>query len=340
MVGPVPATWAIPVDAVRAFPLLPGLWQLRLPTPWNGLPATNAFVLEREDGGVTLVDCGGGGHPSTWEALVRAIGNAGFALDDVRLLVATHYHSDHVGEAARIKVTTGCPVAGSASTLHCFEAWSAPEKVREDRIELARRDGAPEELWPAFGTIEEELTGFAGPVEPDIVLIDGSTVSSTLGEWTVVMTPGHSPSHLCLYQAEHGLLLAGDLIAPAFVPYFDMGYTPDPAGEQLASLRAVGELQPRIAFPGHGRAIDDVDQVLGVHLAGMETLLDTHVKLIAEGPKTAFECVRARNPGEDDPAALVWRWCESSASLIHLARSGHAERLEARDGTVGYASRN
>jgi glyoxylase-like metal-dependent hydrolase (beta-lactamase superfamily II) len=338
MVGPVPATWAIPVDAARAFSLLPGLWQLRLPTPWSGLPATNAFVLEREDGGITLVDCGGGGHPSTWQALVRALGETGWNLSDVRLLVATHYHSDHVGEAARVKATTSCQLAGSSSTLHCFEAWAAPEKVRKERIERARRDGVPEELWAAFGTIEEELTGFAGPVEPDVALVDGSTISSTLGEWTVLSTPGHSPSHLCLHQPERGLLLAGDLIAPVVVPYFDMGYTPDPAGEMLASLRAVASLEARVAFPGHGRAIDDVGGVVDLHLAGMEVLLESHMRLISDQPRTAFECVRALHPGQEDPAAIVWRWCESSASLIHLVRSGRAEQIEAPDGVVRYAA--
>jgi glyoxylase-like metal-dependent hydrolase (beta-lactamase superfamily II) len=339
VVGPIPSTWAIPAKNARAFALMPGLWQLRLPTPWEGLPATNAFVLERDDGAVTLVDCGGGGHPSVWEALVGALGEAGWAIADVRLLAATHYHSDHVGMAPRVVRESRCRVAGHPATGHAYDAWRSAARVYEHRVELARRDGVPEELWPAFGTTDEELTGYDGPIAPDDLLVEGATIESTLGTWDVIETPGHSPSHVCLFQRDHGLLLAGDLIAPAFVPYFDIGYTPDPAAETIASLRAVAELGARTGFPGHGRAIQDVQAVIGDHLDGIERMLSAHASALDAGPASAYEVVRRLHPDTVDAIPLVWRWCEATASLHHLALRGRVGRTERNDGTILYAAR-
>ena len=72
-----------------------------------------ASVLEvvsaiRDDGGITLIDCGGAGHASAWDALVVALEKSGREVPDIRELVLTHAHSDHLGVAVRIVEESGC----------------------------------------------------------------------------------------------------------------------------------------------------------------------------------------------------------------------------------------
>jgi len=66
VVGPAPASWAVDPDAARAFELMPGLWQLRLPTPWPHMSHVSTYAVDRPDGGLVLIDQGCGGHPTNW----------------------------------------------------------------------------------------------------------------------------------------------------------------------------------------------------------------------------------------------------------------------------------
>src|SRR4029077_4952342 len=72
--------------------LAPGVWRL----PTLGRSAVNSFALLGADGGVTLVDAGLRGAP---RRLVRRLAAIGTRPDQVRCIVATHAHFDHVGDA-------------------------------------------------------------------------------------------------------------------------------------------------------------------------------------------------------------------------------------------------
>ena len=71
-------------------------------------------------------------------------------------------------------------------------------------------------------------------------------------------TPGHAPSHVCLFQPERRLLISGDHLLGRISLYFDYGYSPDPVGEFLHSLDVVEELDARLCLAGHGRTFTDV----------------------------------------------------------------------------------
>src|SRR3954454_10296604 len=86
--------------------VVPGVWRLRLPLPWPGVAHCNAWGVAA-GGGIVLFDCGFGDRGSLRE-LERALDQVGLVLDDVRLLVCTHAHVDHVGQAAAIQARTGC----------------------------------------------------------------------------------------------------------------------------------------------------------------------------------------------------------------------------------------
>ena len=80
--------------------VLPGVWRLRLPLPWPGVPHCNAWAIRAGDG-VVLFDCGLHEEGSLAQ-LERAMSQAGLRLEDVRLLVCTHAHSNHYGQAASV----------------------------------------------------------------------------------------------------------------------------------------------------------------------------------------------------------------------------------------------
>src|SRR5207253_3102189 len=85
-------------------------------------------------------------------------------------------------------------------------------------------------------------------------LLTGVTIRTDIGEWTVHETPGHAPSHVCFFEPERRLLIAGYHLLGRISLYFDYGYTPDPVGEFLNSLTVVERLGARLCLPGHGQA--------------------------------------------------------------------------------------
>ena len=85
--------------------VLAGLWRLRLPLPWPGVPHGNAWALAAGDG-IVLVDTGVNSSDSM-EQLERAMDQVGLRLEQVKLLVITHAHNDHWGQAKSIVDRTG-----------------------------------------------------------------------------------------------------------------------------------------------------------------------------------------------------------------------------------------
>ena len=90
----------------RADRVLPGIWRLRLPLPWPGVPHVNAWALQAGDG-IVLVDTGYHEEDSLRE-FERALALIDRRLEDVSLVVCTHAHSDHYGLAAPIVERAGC----------------------------------------------------------------------------------------------------------------------------------------------------------------------------------------------------------------------------------------
>ena len=240
----------------RADRVLPGLWRLRLPLPWPGVPHVNAFAIAAVDG-VVLVDTGLH-EPGAMLQLERALHQAGLRVEHVRLLVCTHAHSDHYGLAGPIMERSGCELWMHPNHEHMTKAAGDPDREFERRLEVARHSGVPATALAEYESARRGRGwGIADVVMPDRDLVDGVEVETDLGIWRVHETPGHAPSHVVLHQPERGLLLSGDHLLGRVSLYYDYGYTPDPAGEFLASLDAVDGLDVQLVLAGHGRPVRD-----------------------------------------------------------------------------------
>jgi glyoxylase-like metal-dependent hydrolase (beta-lactamase superfamily II) len=325
--------------AAGAREIVPGLWRLRLPTGWPGIDHVNAYVIDRAQGdGVVLVDCGTAGDPSCVEALEAALAQAGGrTLEDVRLLVATHAHSDHIGTAPLVIARGGGELWAHPDDAHFTAAFREPERIAAARERRARREGVPEARLEAYRTTREEQEGALGVLAPDRPLRDGDVVDTALGPWEVLETPGHSPSHVCLVQREWRLLIAGDLLCAAFVPWMDYGCSPDPVGESLASLErveALGEIAR--ALPGHGRPIADVPATIALTRAGFAQRLEATRAALAHGPAGAYEIATRMFGAEDDDIEATGHLTEVLSYLRHLRLAGEVVRERNDDDTYIY----
>jgi glyoxylase-like metal-dependent hydrolase (beta-lactamase superfamily II) len=340
MTGPPPPTWIVNPGLSGARQVVPGVWRLRLPMAWPTVDHVNAYVIERDDG-IMLVDCGTAGDPSCLEALDVALAQTGHDLADVRALAATHAHSDHVGLAPHVVARSGAEVWAHPSVeVGYYDILRHPERFAVARRERARREGVPDARLAAYGSVQEELEGTLGPVTADHALLDGARLPSTLGDWEVVETPGHAPSHVCLLQREHRLLIAGDLVCTAFSPWLDYGFTADPLAETLASLDRIDALGAiDYALPGHGRPLDDLGGIVDGHRRAFVQRLDAVRAAVAERPAGGFALATALH-GELDDFVAVGRLGETLAHLAHLRRRGEVVRETTGDDTYIYRGTN
>ncbi len=313
----------------RADRVLPGIWRLRLPLPWPGVPHVNAFAVNRGDG-IVLFDTGIH-EQGSMEELERALFQAGRRLEDIRLLVCTHAHSDHYGMAAPIVAAAGCELWMHPRHEHMTRAAADPERSLERRVEVARQSGVP--LEPLLRWAEErrgQAPGIAGVVLPDRELVEGVEVETDAGPWSVHETPGHAPSHVVLFQQQWRLLISGDHLLGRVSLYFDYGWTPDPVAEFLSSLDIVERLGARLCLPGHGRPFGDVQGHIDANRAEVRSRLEEIQQAIAERPLTAYEVAEAIM-GEVDPRMMSWVLTIVLCFLSHLEREQRAERVKQTD---------
>ncbi len=318
-------------EVPRADRVLPGVWRLRLPLPWPGVPHGNAWAVARGDG-IVLFDTGMGGEGKL-AGLEQALAQAGFDLTDIGLVVCTHSHTDHYGLAAPITEASGAELWMHPAWEHVRKMGEDPDAALDQRIEVARQSGVPTaglELYEKSRRGKE--TGIDAIVEPDRDLVPGVEVETDLGNWSVHETPGHAPSHVVLHQPERKLLISGDHLLGRVSLFYDQGHTPDPVGEFLGGLDEVEKLEVDLCLPGHGRPFRGVKEKIAANREELFGQLDRVREALAEGPKTAFELIPAVvGPENLNPATAAWGLQLALAYLDHLGVTGEAAPEEGSD---------
>ena len=125
----------------RGEKVVPGIWRLRLPLPWPGVPHCNAWALA-SGSGIVLVDTGMH-EPGSMAHLDRALDQAGLDVEHVRLIVCTHAHVDHCGQAPPIAERAGCQVWMHRNHAHHTATAEDPEQAIARRLVVAHQSGVP-----------------------------------------------------------------------------------------------------------------------------------------------------------------------------------------------------
>src|SRR3954466_1565889 len=325
--------------------LLPGVWRLRLPLPWPGVPHCNAWAVA-SGAGIVLFDTGMH-QPGSMANLERALDMVGLKVEHVRLVVCTHAHSDHYGQVATIVERAGCELWMHPDHRHMTANVDDPEAAAERRLEIARSAGVPEEPLRQWAQARRgQSFGIAGIVPPARELLPGVLVETDLGGWEVVLTPGHAPSHVCLWQPERRLLISGDHLLGRVSPYYDYGWAGGPAGEFLDSLDRIEDLDARLCLSGHGRTFSDVAGHVAAHRAPCPERIargpdrDRRARVFDvvpyEGPRTPFDAV-PRVYGEPlTPLNANWWISETLCYLRHLEVTGRVVREPGEGGVEAW----
>jgi len=208
----------------------------------NGL--INSYLLG-EGSEVTIIDAA---VPGYWSDLPRELAAMSRSLEDVRAIVLTHGHSDHIGFAERARRERGWPVR-----VHELDAALARGEVPNP----AKGTG-PVRPMPLLRFLALSLMNGAlrTPRLREVVTYgDGATLDLP-GAPRVILMPGHTPGNAALHVPSRNALFIGDAMATVAVTNGATGpmvapFTAD-AAQAVASLSRLDGLEAAWVLPGHG----------------------------------------------------------------------------------------
>lgn len=162
-----------------------------------GWPVSNVWLLPRTELGPVLVDAG---LAAMWPQLVLGLRLRGLRPRDLGAVILTHHHTDHAGNAARLR-RLGVPVYA-----HALDAEVLSGRACRPVIQLPGRSVAPRvERGITSGMC---LINNHRPVPRCEVLPleDGDQIAGLDVYWM----PGHTTGSVFLFHPPSGALFSGD----------------------------------------------------------------------------------------------------------------------------------
>lgn len=225
-------------------PVTSGVW--RAGTRW-----VNWYLVDAGREGCVLIDAG---LPGYHKALARSLDQIGKTPSDIKAVVLTHGHIDHVGMAPYLAD------AGTEIYLH-QEDVSLAADPRTNRTE---RSVLPYLLYPGVAGFVGHaiLNGALNPARPmpaSRPLMEGVNPQIP-GSPVVTHTPGHTDGSCVIEFKEHGIAFVGDLLCTASPvtglhapPQLQTRGSNRDSSQAMASLERLESMTARLVLPGHGQ---------------------------------------------------------------------------------------
>lgn len=203
------------------------------------LGTSNSYLIAGHSG-LILVDSGNKNYTEKFHHRLQGLN---ISPDQVKLIVVTHVHFDHVGSLSEIKKLCGCKVA-----------------VHKDAANLLRMGTStiPPGTNPLIRSISwlgrnfmPGITRFGG-VEPEILMDEGMDLLAFGAKGRIVHTPGHTAGSISLVL-DSGEAFVGD-IAIHHLPFTNSvfpSFAEDPT-RIIDSWKKIVRLGAKTILPGHG----------------------------------------------------------------------------------------
>jgi len=307
----------------------PDLFRIRIPLPDSPLKYLNSYVIRSADRNL-IIDTGLN-RTECLEAMTAGLDELGIDRSKTDIFI-THLHADHFGLVGRVAVD-GCRVFFNRPDMEIIETWEGFEPM----IAYAGANGFPEhQLREALN--QHPGARFASDWIPPInVLKDGDPMIVGDYRFRCVSTPGHTLGHMCLYEPDKKLLIAGDHILIDITPNIQCWSDGEnPLHHYLESLGKVRRLDVSLVLPGHRRLFEDhrarIDELKAHHRQRLDEILT----ILENGPQHAFTVASQMTWDLDAPDweafPVAQKWFATGEALSHLRYLEAAGKIRRNEG--------
>jgi len=339
----------------KTIEVAPGVHWLRMGLPFQ-LDHINLWLLRdelEEDGvlrqGWTIVDSGidDAATRAAWEEIFATV------LGDLPVLrvIVTHMHPDHIGCAHWLCERWNVRLWISAADFNVARLASSASAGFGGPLSAAfmARHGMAAD--PDAVTKVGARTNYDKGLVPALPqsfhrLWDQGKVAIGSGErrsaWTCHAGFGHAPEHMALHDAQHDILISGDMVLPRIstnVSVIDVEPEADSLALYLESIERMRAIPADVlVLPSHGRPFKGlhtrIDQLQEHHDARFADVLEA---LAAKGPQSAFEVVPVIFRRPLDLHQMTFAMGESIAHMHALWYRGKLARRLGDDGVYRFA---
>jgi glyoxylase-like metal-dependent hydrolase (beta-lactamase superfamily II) len=321
--------------------IVPNLYRTEIPLPKSPLKWLNSYIVRGRDR-FLIIDTGFNREECRNE-MNASLQKLGVNLNKTDIFV-THLHVDHMGLAGTLatdnsKVYFNEKEAHQINTLrnNWADHWQKLMDVYVANGFLAEGARLSMDSHPARKYGLKREVAFS-------LVKDGDIIEVGDFHFKCIATPGHSPGHMCLYEPNKKILVAGDHvlfdITPNITYWLEMD---DPLNEYLTNLEKIEALDVKIVLPGHRRLVHDLHKRIKELQEHHRDRLNEVLAALDDGAKTALQIAPhirwdiAFNSWDEFPPAQKWfAFGETLAHVRFLENKGKVRR-QSQNGKVLYS---
>lgn len=277
----------------RILEIAENIFQMRIPIPDNPLGNINAYLIRTEEGSI-LVDTGWN-TDDAFNSLRTQMKTYGVNFSDLKYIFITHIHPDHYGLVGRLEQFTDAKlIIHKDDKALLASRYIHTDELVDDMTDWLRINGVPDEEQTYFSRASLSILGYIDVALPDIVVNGGEKIKVGSFDFEIIWTPGHSPGHICLYEENMGILIAGDHVLEKISPNISMNSQTvnNPLVDYLSSLNKLKNLKVDLVLPGHGRVFNNFSKRIDELLIHHENRLIEMLKNFRKEPLTAYQIAK------------------------------------------------
>jgi glyoxylase-like metal-dependent hydrolase (beta-lactamase superfamily II) len=273
--------------------ILPGIFQINLTLSGFSPNSVNIYIIRLDDGYISI-DTGWDSPPAV-KSLEAQLAEIGAGLSDIKEIIITHCHIDHLGMIARLKKLNNAKIYIHEKELDLIKIrFSGGDNFLPLTDQFLKIHGVPDSELPP-PEVQLPIPENLAATKPDVLLKGGEEILAGPYTLKVITTPGHTPGHIGLYEPSKKFFFSGDMLLPTIATNaaIHVQHIQNPLQQYLDTLVKLQKMDIQTVLPGHEYIFSNPKPRIEELFIHHKQKADEIYRAFEDGlPKTAYDVSR------------------------------------------------